>query len=273
MAGAGLPPGYLAFYEERKGPHWKPRIEKVRKHSLRRCPWSPESPTQVSTHALSLQVWDSPESAGGLRSPGLHPCWLAGRLRACLPSFLPASPVSAPPPRTPGGHRGPLGLRSGCGQDSSLVPRAHCAPRAPACRGALHPPHGLLGVPGSPGVPEGWEAVARVPAVILAPPALDLQCRGCRGRGAPIRSHLSPPVPRASLNSQPLENSHLYPLHWLVFAQSCLTLCDPMDSARQTSLSFTISGCVWKSFSLVRLLATPWTVQSMEFSMPEYWRR
>ena len=146
---------YLAFYEERKGPHWKPRIEKVRKHSLRRCPWSPESPTQVSTHGLSLQVWDSPESAGGLRSPGLHPCWLAGRLRACLPSFLPASPVSAPPPRTPGGHRGPRGLRSGCGQDSSLVPRAHCAPRAPACRGALHPPHGLLGVPGSPGVPEG----------------------------------------------------------------------------------------------------------------------
>ena len=47
---------YLTFYEERKGPHWKQRIEKVRKHSLRRCPWSPESPTQVSTHALSLKV-------------------------------------------------------------------------------------------------------------------------------------------------------------------------------------------------------------------------
>ena len=92
---------YLTFYEERKGPHWKQRIEKVRKHSLRRCPWSPESPTQVSTHALSLKVWDSPKYVGGLRSPGLHPCWLAGRLRACLPSFppLPCVCASSPHPR------------------------------------------------------------------------------------------------------------------------------------------------------------------------------
>ena len=27
----------------------------------------------------------------------------------------------------------------------------------------------------------------------------------------------------------------------------------------------------WKSFSRVRLFATPWTIQSMEFSRPEYW--
>ena len=27
----------------------------------------------------------------------------------------------------------------------------------------------------------------------------------------------------------------------------------------------------WKSLSCVRLFATPWTVQSMEFSRPEYW--
>ena len=27
----------------------------------------------------------------------------------------------------------------------------------------------------------------------------------------------------------------------------------------------------WKSLSLVQLFATPWTIQSMEFSRPEYW--
>ena len=27
----------------------------------------------------------------------------------------------------------------------------------------------------------------------------------------------------------------------------------------------------WKSFSPVRLFATPWSIQSMEFSRPEYW--
>ena len=30
---------------------------------------------------------------------------------------------------------------------------------------------------------------------------------------------------------------------------------------------------VWKLFSPVRLFATPWTVQFMEFSRPEYWSR
>ena len=29
----------------------------------------------------------------------------------------------------------------------------------------------------------------------------------------------------------------------------------------------------WKSLSCVRFLATPWTIQSMEFSRPEYWSR
>ena len=28
----------------------------------------------------------------------------------------------------------------------------------------------------------------------------------------------------------------------------------------------------WKSFSHVQLFATPWTIQSVEFSRPEYWR-
>ena len=27
----------------------------------------------------------------------------------------------------------------------------------------------------------------------------------------------------------------------------------------------------WKSFSCIQLFATPWTIQSMEFSRPEYW--
>ena len=40
-------------------------------------------------------------------------------------------------------------------------------------------------------------------------------------------------------------------------AQSCLTLCNPMD--------YTVHGI------LQARIATPWTRQSMEFSRPEYW--
>ena len=29
--------------------------------------------------------------------------------------------------------------------------------------------------------------------------------------------------------------------------------------------------CIWKSLSHVQLFVTPWTIQSMEFSRPEYW--
>ena len=32
-----------------------------------------------------------------------------------------------------------------------------------------------------------------------------------------------------------------------------------------------MQGWKWKSFSHVRLFATPWTIQSMEFFRPEYW--
>ena len=33
-----------------------------------------------------------------------------------------------------------------------------------------------------------------------------------------------------------------------------------------------LSSCgVWKSLSCVQFFATPWTIQSMEFSRPEYW--
>ena len=33
----------------------------------------------------------------------------------------------------------------------------------------------------------------------------------------------------------------------------------------------TILDYKWKSFSRVWFFATPWTIQSMEFSRPEYW--
>ena len=93
---SSLTSGYLTFYEEREAPHWKQRIEKVRKYSLCRCPWSPkESHTsehaRVITKRLGQLMIVCPKSPWeGLRSPGLHPCWLAGLLRAFLPSF-PAS--------------------------------------------------------------------------------------------------------------------------------------------------------------------------------------
>ena len=32
-----------------------------------------------------------------------------------------------------------------------------------------------------------------------------------------------------------------------------------------------VKGWQWKSLSHVRLFATPWTIESMEFSRPEYW--
>ena len=78
--------------------------------------------------------------------------------------------------------------------------------------------------------------------------------------------------------------------------QSCLTLCDPIDSSPPGSLVPGIlqartlewaaiafsNACKWKvkvklkSLSRVRLLATPWTAahqapQSMGFSRQEYW--
>ena len=94
----------------------------------------------------------------------------------------------------------------------------------------------------------------------------------------------------------------------VLVTQSCLTLCDPVDCSppgssvhgipqarilewaaiyffrdlpnpetevRSLALqaeSLPIEPPVWKSLSCVRLSATPWTIQSMEFSRPEYWR-
>ena len=36
-------------------------------------------------------------------------------------------------------------------------------------------------------------------------------------------------------------------------------------------MSTWVSGEKWKSLSRIRLFVTPWTIQSMEFSRPEYW--
>ena len=70
--------------------------------------------------------------------------------------------------------------------------------------------------------------------------------------------------------------------------QSCPTLCDPIDSNPSGSpvpgilqartlewvaISFSKheSEKKVKSLSRVQLLATPWTIHSMDFSRPDYW--
>ena len=59
-------------------------------------------------------------------------------------------------------------------------------------------------------------------------------------------------------------------------AQSCPTLCNPMDYTVLGILQARILEWVAISFSRggftrVRLFAIPWTIQSLEFSRPEYW--
>ena len=44
-----------------------------------------------------------------------------------------------------------------------------------------------------------------------------------------------------------------------------------MISLVYTSKIHKLSHILWKSFSRVWLFVTPWTIQSMEFSRPEYW--
>ena len=52
-------------------------------------------------------------------------------------------------------------------------------------------------------------------------------------------------------------------------SQLCPTLREPMDYIVQHLIIPLPSP--WKSLSHVRLFATSWTIQSMEFSRPEYW--
>ena len=81
---------------------------------------------------------------------------------------------------------------------------------------------------------------------------------------------------------------------WIVFitlntqkvnevAQSCLTLCNPMDcslpgssihgifQARMLEWVAISFSKKWKLLSPVQLFVTPWAIQSLEFSRPEYW--
>ena len=67
-------------------------------------------------------------------------------------------------------------------------------------------------------------------------------------------------------------------------AQSCLPLCHPTDCTSPGSsvheifqarkldwVAISSSLAYLKSLSRVRLFVTPWTVQSVKFSRPEYW--
>ena len=69
-----------------------------------------------------------------------------------------------------------------------------------------------------------------------------------------------------------------------IVAQSCLTLCHPTDCTSPGSsvheifqarklegVAISSSLAYLKSLSRVRLFVTPWTVQSVKFSRPEYW--
>ena len=69
-------------------------------------------------------------------------------------------------------------------------------------------------------------------------------------------------------------NKHQLVFYWMLI--TFLALCWAMEIQRQrkTSLApleaYSLSG-VWKSLSHVQLFAVPSTIQSMEFSRPEYW--
>ena len=68
-------------------------------------------------------------------------------------------------------------------------------------------------------------------------------------------------------------------------AQSCPTLCNPMDNTvhgilQDRKLEWVLIKAAAPTVSMkmkvkvaqsIRLFATPWTIQSMEFSRPEYW--
>ena len=78
---------------------------------------------------------------------------------------------------------------------------------------------------------------------------INLQFRGCRRRGLISESGRSPEE-RNSISLQ----------------YSCLR-----NTIERGTWRVTVHEQTWKSLSLVRLFATPWTIQCMEFSKPEYW--
>ena len=57
--------------------------------------------------------------------------------------------------------------------------------------------------------------------------------------------------------------------HWTILDPSFFTKIHKNEQDGDFALK---GGEVkWKSLSRVRLIATPWTIQSTEFSRPEYW--
>ena len=53
-------------------------------------------------------------------------------------------------------------------------------------------------------------------------------------------------------------------------AHTCICVPDSLRCTPETNTAWRIYW-KWKALSCVRLFATPWTIQSMEFSRPEYW--
>ena len=113
---------------------------------------------------------DSPPPWEGLQPPGLHPFWLAGLLRAFLPSFpssllclrlLPASRCSRPRVCAQAGTGDQQGLHSDAEAGTAAWSRgliAHLVlswlARQPV-GGALHTTPRAAGLQGLPGIPEG----------------------------------------------------------------------------------------------------------------------
>ena len=58
----------------------------------------------------------------------------------------------------------------------------------------------------------------------------------------------------------------------LSFYFDTYSVLGPTGDTKGGGLLFFPREWQWKSPSRVRLFATPWTIQSMEFSRPEYWR-
>ena len=215
-------------------------------------------------------------------------CTLSGWLGSCEPSFLPSPPpscvcASSPHPAAPGPACVPR-RAPGTSRDFTVDAEAGTAAwsrgliahlvlswlaRQPV-GGALHTTPRAAGLQGLPGIPEGWEAGARVPAAVLAPPGLDLECKGCRGCGAPVRVALVPTNTESKSKFSPTwEFSPLLPVPVVVQWLSRVCLCDPMDSAHQTSLSFTISpGVCVKVAQSCPTLCDPVDYTVLEFSRP-----
>ena len=68
-----------------------------------------------------------------------------------------------------------------------------------------------------------------------------------------------------------------FPLFWnpgvILHYPFLLSLGISRDSSWDKESVFPRESEKWKSLSCVQLFGTPWTIQSMEFSRPEYWSR